>query len=210
MGRKVAGAARMHLSVVLPCRDQEGHIEAALEQYFPPLSSLGKPFELVVVPNACTDATPQIVRNVAARHPEVRVVDNPRGGWGLSVLAGLRAARGDILCYANSARTDPAVIPPLLELYAANAPCLAKVCRESRGAPLRQAGSLLYNLEGRLLLGIRGRDVNGTPKVFPRALFEVVPLGEEGDLLDMELMARVSRMECPVVELPVAGFPRTE
>ena len=196
------------LSVVLPCRNQGDYIEGVLESWLPALSSTGISFEMVVVPNACTDSTPEAARKAAVRHPEIHVVENPRGGWGLSVMTGLRAARGEILCYTNSARTNPAVISPLLALYQANAPCLAKVSRVNRGAPLREAGSALFNMEARRFFGVGVSDVNGTPKMFPRSLFENVTLESDGDLLDLELMALVRRMGIAVVEHQVEGFVR--
>jgi glycosyltransferase involved in cell wall biosynthesis len=196
------------LSVVLPCRDQQDHIEGVLKSYVAPLEATGRSFELVVVPNACRDRTPEIVRALAAGEPRFRVADNPRGGWGLSVLAGLAVARGEVLCYTNSARTDPAHVVALLELYLRSAPCLAKVRREHRSAPLRELGSSLFNLEGRLLFGIGVADVNGTPKMLPRDAYERLDLFSQGDLLDMELLAKVHRLGLPVVELPVPGFRR--
>ncbi len=194
------------LSVVLPCRNQEDHIAEVLRSYAAPLA--GRPYELVVVPNACTDRTPARVREAAAADPAIRVVENPRGGWGLSVLTGLAAARGSILCYTNSARTDPAHVAAVADLAVAHAPCIAKVRREQRGAPLREAGSWLYNLEGRLLFGLAARDVNGTPKAFPREVYASLGLFSEGDLLDLELLAKAQRRGIRIVELPVAGFRR--
>lgn len=200
--------SEVFLSVVLPCRNQEDHIEEVLGSYAGPLERMGRSYELVVVPNACLDRTAQIVRSVAESDPRIRVVENPRGGWGLSVLTGLRAARGSMLCYTNSARTDPQHVVAVLDLCLRSGPCLAKARRDQRGAPLREAGSWLYNFEGRLLFGIRARDVNGTPKVFSRDLFRDLRLFSEGDLLDLELMAKVSRRELPIVELPIKGFSR--
>jgi hypothetical protein len=148
------------------------------------------------------------VRTLAAADPRIRVVDNPRGGWGLSVRTGLGAARGTVLCYTNSARTDPAHVRELLEIYLAHAPCLAKVRREQRAAPLREAGSWLFNLEGRALFGVRSADVNGTPKMMPREVYERLRLESDGDLLDLELLAKARRLRIPVVEMPVPGFRR--
>ena len=195
-----------HFSVVLPCRNQEDHIAEVLASYAAPLA--GRDYELVVVPNACTDGTAERVRAVAEEDPRVRVVENPRGGWGLSVLTGLAAARGAILCYTNSARTDPAHVAAVLDLCETNAPCLVKVRREKRGAPFREAGSWIFNLEGRLLFGLEVRDVNGTPKAFPRALYKELRLFSEGDLLDLELLAKVTRRGVRIVEVPVEGFRR--
>src|SRR6185295_397251 len=79
------------LSVVLPCRDQEDHIAEVVRSYAGPLERAGRTYELVVVPNACTDGTEAVVRALAEADPRIRVVVNPRGGWGLSVLTGLAA-----------------------------------------------------------------------------------------------------------------------
>jgi dolichol-phosphate mannosyltransferase len=120
------------LSFVLPCRNQADHIAGVLARYFAPLDTLGRSYELVVVPNASRDRTTDVVRELAARDRRVRIVENPRGGWGLSVLTGLRAARGKVLCYTNTARTDPERLPELFRLYETHAPCLAKACRMHR------------------------------------------------------------------------------
>jgi len=200
--------SEVFLSVVVPCRDQEDHIEAVLRSYAAPLEKTGRSFELVVVPNACRDRTPEIVRALAAGDRRIRIAENPAGGWGLSVLTGLAAARGSVLCYTNSARTDPAHVPALLGLYVANEPCLAKVSREQRSAPLREVGSWLFNVEGRLLFGTHVADVNGTPKILSRAAYEKLGLFSEGDLLDLELVVKARRLGLPIVELPVQGFRR--
>jgi hypothetical protein len=196
------------LSVVLPCRDQEDHIADVLARYRDPLSAAGIAYELVVVPNACTDKTPDIVRALAAADPRLRCVEEPMGGWGRAVLRGLAAARGTDVCYTNSARTEPAHVVALYALYRRSLPCLAKVRRVNRGAPLREIGSWLYNTEGRLLFGFRAGDVNGTPKIAARALLQALPLRAQGDLLDLELMAQVTRRRLPIVEMEVEGFRR--
>jgi len=196
------------LSVVLPCRNQGDHIEAVLRSYAGPLAATRLVYEVIVVPNASTDDTATVVRRVAAGDDHLRVVENPLGGWGRSVLTGLRVARGSILCYANSARTDPADLERLLARYLELAPCLAKVTRANRGAAVRGAASWLYNAEGRLLFGVRAADVNGTPKIFSRELFDRLQLSSSDDLLDLELLGKVSWLRVPVVEMAVNGFKR--
>jgi hypothetical protein len=196
------------VSVVLPCRNQADHIGQVLQGYTQPLEALGLPFELVVVPNANTDNTTQVVAELAQREPRIRLVENPWGGWGRSVRAGLAAATGDVLVYTNTARTDPAAVPLFIRRYVADQACLVKASRRARHAPLREVGSLLYNLEGRALFGLSCTDVNGTPKVFARDLYEQIGLAEDGDLLDLELMAGAARLGVPVIEIPTTGFRR--
>jgi glycosyltransferase involved in cell wall biosynthesis len=200
-------ASRPELSVVLPCRNQADHIARVVESYFAPLDAAGRAYELVVVPNGCTDDTVAVVRALATRHPRVTVVESA-GGWGLSVAAGVHASAGRLVCYTNSARTDPANIPPLVDLHERTGSCVAKVRRVHRGNATREIGSWLYNLEGRLLYGFEAYDVNGTPKVLSRELFDRLAPRSPGDLLDMELLAKAKRLGVPVLEMVVEGFSR--
>jgi glycosyltransferase involved in cell wall biosynthesis len=195
------------VSLVLPCRNQADHIGRVLDGYLLALEGAGQPFELVVV-NASTDGTLEIAERLGCSDSRIRVVANPLGGWGRSVRAGLAAARGDILAYTNTARTDPKTIPEFVRLYLKTGAGIVKARREARHAPLRELGSMLYNLEAKLCFRVSCRDVNGTPKVFSRALHESAHLTADGDLLDLELMRHVAMLGLPVVELPIRGFAR--
>jgi glycosyltransferase involved in cell wall biosynthesis len=196
------------VSVVLPCRNQADHIGMILPRYLAPLEALGLPFELVIVPNASTDRTQEVVEALARHDARIRVVPNPQGGWGRSVRTGLDAAAGHILAYTNTARTDPDALPRFVRHYLEHQPCVVKARREARNAPMRELGSALYNLEGRVLFGIAVQDVNGTPKVMSREFYGSLHLRANDDLLDMELMAQAARRRFPVVEIPVEGFKR--
>jgi glycosyltransferase involved in cell wall biosynthesis len=196
------------ISVVLPCRNQADHIGRIVPEYAGALERAGMRFELVVVPNASRDETETRVRELAAADPRVRCVANPRGGWGLSVRVGLAAARGEILSYTNTARTEPGSVPDFVRRQLEHPGSLVKAARRRRNAPLREVGSWLYNLEARLLFGARCDDVNGTPKVFERRLYDRMALAQDGDLLDLELIAQATRLGVPVVDLPTFGFHR--
>jgi dolichol-phosphate mannosyltransferase len=196
------------VSLILPCRNQADHIGEILPRYLDAMGREGAPFELVVVPNASTDGTAEVVAEMARRDPRIRVVENPAGGWGRSVRAGLDAAAGSLLVYTNTARTDPELIPLFLQRYRERGSALVKARREARRAPLRSFGSSLYNLEARVCFGLRCSDVNGTPKVFARDLYERARPTSDGDLLDLELMVQAHRLRVPVIEVPIRGFKR--
>jgi glycosyltransferase involved in cell wall biosynthesis len=196
------------LSLVLPCRNQADHIGQILPRYLRPLETLGIPFELIVVPNASTDNTQAVVETLARSDPRIKMVSNPLGGWGLSVRCGLQAASGSVLAYTNTARTDPESLPLFVQRFQVSGGCLVKARREARQAPMRALGSLLYNLEARHLLGIRCGDVNGTPKIFARDLYERITLTANGDLLDLELMSWAARLGITIEEITVRGFQR--
>lgn len=196
------------LSVVLPCRNQADHIGDVLKSYLSPLEATGRSFELIAVPNDCADSTVDRIREIARSEPRLRVVELSAKGWGRAVKAGLDAAVGELLCYTNSARTDPRDVARLLDVYFRASPCVAKVRRIRRHAATRELGSWLYNLEGRLLFGITVRDVNGTPKLLSRETYRRLSPSSPGDLFDLELIAAARRARIPVVELEVEGFSR--
>lgn len=197
---------RPELSLVLPFRNQADHILPLLERYRTTLK--GRPWEIILVPNACTDDTPKICRAFTKKHRNFRVVENPKGGWGLSVLMGMSAARGRFLAYTNSARTDPAQVPALFKKLPKGSHALAKVTRHQRGHFLREAGSFFYNLECGTLFDIPSGDVNGTPKILPAELWKRFRCQEPGDLLDAELLAHCAKARVPIIEMKVAGWGR--
>ncbi len=197
---------RPELSVVLPVHNQADHIAAVLRQYY--FQFKNRPWEIILVPNACRDDSVRICREIASRHRNTRLVENPKGGWGLSVRVGLEKARGRYLCYTNSARTDPATIVALFKKFKRAPQSLAKVDRHFRGNWFREGGSWLYNLECRWLLGLPTWDVNGTPKIFSAATFRKVSLRSTGDLLDAELLAQCRDLKIPLLEAPIKGWVR--
>lgn len=67
------------LSVIIPARNEEASLPACLESLISqsePGFELGKHWELILVDDRSTDATPSIVAE-AARHPGVRVIEAP-------------------------------------------------------------------------------------------------------------------------------------
>src|SRR4051794_23558292 len=199
---------RLTASVVLPVHNQADHLESVVEAHLRALRDLPMTTEIVLVPNACRDATADISRRLAERHDEVRVVELVEGGWGRAVKAGLREASGDLLCYTNSARTTTEMLTLALLFASVHPDVVVKANRRVRDSLVRRVGSVIYNLEARWLFELAEWDVNGTPKVFPRACAALLELDEDGDLIDLEFVARCHAEGYRVVELPLLAFER--
>jgi glycosyltransferase involved in cell wall biosynthesis len=193
----------MFLSIILPVHNQADHIESIVREYEAGLERLSDPHELLLVTNGCTDRSPAVCRTLAAEFATVRVIHNEESGWGRAVVRGLQAAKGDILCYTNCARTTAQDLLLLL-VYATIYPrVVVKANRKIREGTFRRLGSLLYNLECRSLFDLPTWDINGTPKVFPRSYEKLVTLKHEDDLIDAEFSVICRREGYPVVEVPI-------
>ncbi len=196
------------VSILLPVYNQADHIEAIVAEYEDALAKVQNPHELMLIVNGCRDGSAAVCHALAEKYPCVRVVEITEGGWGRAVKAGLSAARGDILCYTNSARTSPQDLTLLL-LYAIVYPrVVVKANRKIRESWRRRLGSLLYNLECRALFDLAYWDINGTPKVFPRSFDRLLTLSRDDDLIDAEFNMICRREGYPMVEVPIFGYRR--
>ena len=94
------------VSLIVPCRNESGHILECLQS----LCSNEYPedrFEVVVVDGMSSDGTREAVMDFCARHPNVRLVDNPLKLIPVAMNTGIRHSRGEII-----AKTDAHSIFP--------------------------------------------------------------------------------------------------
>lgn len=196
------------ISVIVPVHNESRHLAAMATELTTALTTLGTPFELLLVPNACRDNSVEIGHELSRANPAVRVAESKLGGWGRAVRHGLAHAEGDVVCYTNGARTSAADLLTVLNTARANPGTVIKATRVTREHWSRRLGSALYNFECRLLLGSAFRDVNGTPKVFPRSFAPLMQLTRDDDLIDAEFCRIVSMQGYPRIEVPVTSTPR--
>ena len=196
------------ISIVLPIYNQADHVSSIVQEYEEALTRVQNPHELILVVNGCRDNSLEICRALAHRYPSVRVIHSEKAGWGLAVKLGLREARGELLCYTNLARTS-ALDLTLLLLYAIACPnVVIKANRKIRESWHRRLGSLLYNLECRALFDLSYWDINGTPKVFPRAFDKLLALTRDDDLIDAEFNIICRREGYRTLEVPIFSYLR--
>ncbi len=99
--------SRVKLSVVIPAHNEEGSIAPTVLAFSERLGEEGIDYEIVVVDDASTDRTAQIVRELGASDPRVVYVANAyRNGFGFAVRAGLDAFTGDAVAVVMADLSD--------------------------------------------------------------------------------------------------------
>jgi dolichol-phosphate mannosyltransferase len=95
------------LSVVVPAHDEAASVGGTIRALALRLDEEGLDYEIVVVDDASTDGTGDVVRAVAAEHPRVRLhrSHNPPG-FGFAVRAGLDVFEGDAVVIAMGDGSD--------------------------------------------------------------------------------------------------------
>lgn len=100
----------MKFSVVIPARNEEGSIEATLEGLTATLAAAGIDYEVLVVDDASTDRTAELVAAAAGRDPGIRLHRSHHPpGFGMAVRAGLEEFSGDaVAIFMADSSDDPA------------------------------------------------------------------------------------------------------
>jgi hypothetical protein len=96
----------------------------------------------------------------------------------------------------------------MLSYAFANPGTIVKANRRLRHPIVRRIGSVLYNVECRILFSLAVWDVNGTPKIFDRGVAEAFELQENGDLIDLEFVVKARVHDRPILEVPVVSAYR--
>jgi succinoglycan biosynthesis protein ExoA len=85
-----------YISVVIPVFNEERHIEACLasvlDQEYP-----ADRYEVIVADGGSDDSTRDIVGRVAARHPNIRLIDNPGRMQAAGLTRAILASRGAVI-----------------------------------------------------------------------------------------------------------------
>ena len=84
------------VSIVLPCRNEQGYIQACLQSALDQEPPQGE-VEILVADGMSTDGTREYLEQMAKQHPQLRVLDNPGRIVSTGLNAAIRAARGDII-----------------------------------------------------------------------------------------------------------------
>jgi dolichol-phosphate mannosyltransferase len=103
----VAETTSIRLSVVIPAHNEAGSIGSTVDQIVDCLERADVDHEVIVVDDASTDKTEQIVRSVAEARPTVRYQRSPNPpGFGYTVRAGLDMFRGDVVAVVMADGSD--------------------------------------------------------------------------------------------------------
>lgn len=103
------------VSIVLPCRNEAKYIARCLDTLLATTYPHDR-LELLVMDGKSEDATRAIVQTYAAKHPWIRLLDNPRKIVPAALNIGIQAATGDVVVRVDAhALYPPEYLPRLVD-----------------------------------------------------------------------------------------------
>ncbi len=107
-GASDAERERPRVTVVLPCYNEQDHVIAELERITDAMDGSGYTYELLVIDDASSDRTLEVLRAAAPRFPQMRLMPFRRnGGSGTARRIGTREALGEIVVWTDADMTYP-------------------------------------------------------------------------------------------------------
>ena len=221
VARSMKALTRRALSatVLIPCRNERGNIEAAVTR----LPRFCDDIELLFVEGHSRDGTLEEIRRVMAAHPDrdIKVLGQNGTGKGDAVRTGFAAARGDVLMILDADLTMPPEWMP--KFYEALVSGKGEFINGTRLAyPMEnEAMQLLNHIANRVfswlftwLLNQRFTDTLCGTKVLTRKHYLCIAanrgyFGDFDPFGDFDLIFGAAKLNLKVIEIPVAYANRT-
>jgi SAM-dependent methyltransferase len=212
-------AASLSSTIVIPCRNEKGNIEAAVTR----LPPFGAHQEIIFVDGHSTDGTPEEIRRVIAAYPDrdIKLFAQDGTGKADAVRKGFDAARGDVLMILDADLTvPPEDLPKFYNAIAANKGEFLNGCRlvypmeDEAMRTLNLLANKLFAMTFSWMLGQRLKDTLCGTKVIRRDAYRRLVenrayFGEFDPFGDFDLIFGASKLNLKIVEIPIRYQNRT-
>jgi glycosyltransferase involved in cell wall biosynthesis len=192
----------MKLSLIIPCYNEAKGLADLVAAII--AAELDDGFEVILVDNGSTDETPKLMAELIAPHGLIRSVRvDENQGYGFGILAGLRAALGDVLAWTHAdLQTDPADIKRAAAFYQIDSDCFVKGRRYGRPL-LDKFFTMGMSFFEMVLLRRFLWDINAQPTVFPRSFFEAWDDPPHDFSLDLYAYYMAKKLGLKICRFPV-------
>jgi glycosyltransferase involved in cell wall biosynthesis len=211
-----AGSPTPRVSIVIPVYNEEGILNAAVVELLDRLKDFPYTFEVVLSENGSRDRTVEIGKDLAARHPTVRILSLPEPNYGKALRIGILDARGEFVICDEIDLCDVDFHRRAMEILAGGQADLVIGSKLAHGAadnrPVgRHLASIVINWMLRIAVGFQGTDTHGLKAMRKAVLVDVIQSClVDRDLFASEMVIRAERGGIRIREIPVRVVEKRE
>jgi glycosyltransferase involved in cell wall biosynthesis len=197
------------VSFVLPSYNEEANIERAIEQTRAVAVRLCSQWEILVVDDGSTDRTAEIVRCASASEPSIKLISHScNRGYGEALRSGFAAAQFEFVFFTDADNQFDMNDLELLMVWVDRADVVAGYRKVRRDTFIRQVNAWGWNRLVRMLFYVPVRDIDCAFKLFRREVLQQIDIQSRGAMINTEIMVKLARSGCLIVEVGVNHFPR--
>jgi glycosyltransferase involved in cell wall biosynthesis len=196
------------LSVILPIFNEKESLQALFSQLLPILENMPGNYEVLAVNDGSSDGSLALLRDIALKHKQVRVIDFRRNyGQTAALMAGFNQARGEIIVTLDSdLQNDPSDIPAMVAKINEGYDVVSGWRKDRKDAALtRNLPSKMANALISKISGVKLNDYGCTLKAYRKDVMVGVRLYGE---MHRFIPIYASWMGARVVEMPVNHHAR--
>jgi glycosyltransferase involved in cell wall biosynthesis len=205
----------MKLSVIIPCFNEVGTIEAVLEKVRNVSLEVEK--EIIVIDDFSTDGTRQLLETLDRNDTALKVLYHPRNmGKGFALRSGFSAVTGDFVVIQDAdLEYEPneyrKLLKPILEGKADVVYGSRFIGGESHRVLFfwHSVGNKFLTLLSNIFTNLNLTDMEVCYKVFKKEILDKIELRENRFGFEPEFTARISRLNCRVYEVGISYYGRT-
>ncbi len=197
------------ISVTVPICNEAGTLPALCARIRETLQAVGRPWELILVNDGSTDGSDELLDEIAAADPQIKVIHFRRNfGQTAAMMAGFDFAKGEIIIPIDGdLQNDPADIPLMLAKLDEGFDVCSGWRKDRQGQSLkRNLPSIMANRLISFVSGVRLHDFGCSLKAYRREVIEGVRLYGE---MHRFLPIYVSWHGARIAEVEVRHYART-
>lgn len=197
------------LSIFFPAYNDASTIGFLVDEAYRVGGTIAHDLEVIVVDDGSHDATPQLLRELQVRHPQLRIITHPANrGYGAALASGFAAATGEFVFYTDGdGQYSMADLPKLAT--ALDGFDVVNGYKQRRADPwYRIFCGNAYCRVVTVVFSLPVRDVNCDFRLIRRALLAASRLSCRSGAIGLELIMQLRQAGARFAEVPVTHLPR--
>ncbi len=192
------------LSLIIPFYNEEKNVEEVITSTVTVLEDAKIDYELVAVDNGSSDSTSSILRELANKNPNVKIVRVEKNeGYGNGIICGFGEAFGEYIGFSEGdQQIDPLNIVVMFKKLKLENLDFCRAIRMNRKDSLkRKLISLIYNILILVIFLRKIYDVNGKPKIMKRKCLEKLNISSKDWFIDTEIVLKTLKENFKIGEV---------
>ncbi|MBV8083207.1 MAG: glycosyltransferase family 2 protein [Chloroflexi bacterium] len=198
------------ISAFFPCYNDAATIGGVVEAADRTLGRLTHDYEIIVVNDGSQDNSAQVLAELAAANPRLRVVTHEKNrGYGGALRTGFAEAKKDLVFYTDGdAQYDPGELQSLYDALAPDVDVVQAWKMERHDGWHRKVLGRMYHHVVRFAFGLHVRDIDCDFRLIRRRVLDSFTLKCVSGSICVELVSRIEQGRFRIREVGVHHYPR--